>query len=335
MASESILCLDIGSGTQDVFFHHTDREIENCPKFVLPSPARMVARRIFELGGKSIFLHGRNMGGGFWGALRKHMDMGGKVAAHTDAAYSLGDDLERLQASGVELVEECPDGYAPLYLADFDPEFWKRFLAAAELDYPDKIMACAQDHGFHPHESNRRGRFRLWERFLLEAGGRPEALIYQDVPKELTRLKDLQKSIGGGLVSDTGSAAVLGALYDDEIMAESHKRGLCLVNVGNSHTIAFLIHKGTIHGVYEQHTGIVDSEGLWNDLKLFRQGGLTFDQVFDNRGHGCLTLELPKEAAGFEKTYVLGPRRGMLSDYDVTFPAPGGDMMLGRLLRIA
>ena len=44
-----VLCVDIGSGTQDALLARPGLECENWPRFVLPSPARMVAQRIREL----------------------------------------------------------------------------------------------------------------------------------------------------------------------------------------------------------------------------------------------------------------------------------------------
>ena len=72
----------------------------------------------------------------------------------------------------------------------------------------------------------------------------------------------------------------------------------------------------------------MDGPKLWSDLAAFRRGCLPFEQVFEEKGHGCLCLDLPEEADGFGPTYVLGPRRALLEGYDVSFPAPGGDMML-------
>ncbi len=325
---QSTLLLDIGSGTQDVLYYLPDRKFLNCPKFVLPSPAKMVAGRISNMAGKDIWLCGKNMGGGFAGALKQHLAMGGRAAATQGAAYSLGDDLSRVEKMGITLAEQCPKGFTPLELADFDKAWWENFLKAAELPAPEKIVACAQDHGFHKNESNRRGRFRLWERFLLEAGGKPEALVYATVPAELTRLTDLQASINNGPVADTGAAAVLGALFVPEIETLSHERGITVVNLGNSHAVAFLIYAGHILGVYEHHTGMLEAIKLSTQLKTFRRGKLSFDSVFDDRGHGCLTLSLPVSAGDFAPTFVLGPRRELLAEHDVTFPAPGGDMML-------
>ncbi|WP_421958125.1 DUF1786 domain-containing protein [Pseudodesulfovibrio senegalensis] len=324
------LCLDIGSGTQDVLLHIPDREPENCPKFVLPSPALQVGKRIAELTRqqKAIWLHGHNMGGGVTRFVRAHLKAGLAVSAQPSAAYTMGDDLTRVESMGVTLSEDCPDGHEPVLFSDFDRSWWERFFEAAELDWPDRIAACAQDHGFHPGTSNRIGRFKLWEQLLGDGQGRPESLLFQDVPSMMTRLADLQACIGNGPVADTGAAAVLGALYVVEIEEQSHSRGITLVNVGNSHTVAFLLYRGRIFGIYEHHTGLLDEKTLWQDLHSFREGRLAHQNVFDANGHGCLTLPLPEGAQGFAPVHVLGPRRAMLENHDVSFPSPGGDMML-------
>ncbi len=326
----TILSLDIGSGTQDVLYYMKGVEIENCFKFVLPSPARVIGDKIKKLTetGRDIYLSGRNMGGGFGRSVYPHMEAGYKVYAHPRAALALGDDLTRLEKNGILLSEEKPADSIEVPLDDFDSEWWKGFFDAAGLEYPDYITASVQDHGYHPGKSNRIGRFNLWKHLLLENDGRPESLVFENVPQEFTRMAELQDSIGGGAVSDTGAAAVLGALFMDEIMEHSHREGVCLINVGNSHTVSFLLYKGAVFGVYEHHTGNMTPEKLWNDSLRFRQGKLTFQDVFDDWGHGCLTLNLPEEAQGFTPTYVMGPRRSMMDGLPVEYPAPGGDMML-------
>ncbi len=327
-----VLLLDIGSGTQDVLLYVPGRELENCPKFVLPAPARLKGQKILDLNGAPLWLHGGIMGGGMGRALGKHLKDGGKAAAHPHAALTLSDDLDRVRDMGVDIVEECPEGYTPVFLADYDPAWWSRLLAAAEVESPVLVTACAQDHGHHPPGfSNRVGRFLIWERLLLESGGRPEALIFDKPPKELTRLEDLHQAIGQGPVADTGAAACLGALFMPEIQVLSAKRGVTVLNLGNSHTIAFLVFQGRILGVYEHHTGMRGAAGLLADLAGFRKGTLAQQEVFDSGGHGCLTLDLPAEAGDFAPTYVLGPQRGLLEKApgpDISFPAPGGDMML-------
>ena len=330
--SGPVLLLDVGSGTQDALLYFPGRELENCPKFVLPAPARLKAQEILALNGKPLWLFGDIMGGGLGRAFRKHLDRGGKAAAHPHAALTLNDDLERVRAMGVDISETCPEGYAPVRMADYDPDWWAALLKAAGVEAPTLVAACAQDHGHHPGSSNRLGRFKLWERLLLEAGGHPQALVFDRPPVELTRLEDLHQAIGRGPVADTGAAACLGALFMAEVEELSNRRGITVVNIGNSHTVAFLVFQGRILGVYEHHTGMQDAKTLASDLQRFRCGDVSTDEVFDSGGHGCLTLPLDKAAGGFAPTYVLGPRRGLLAHgaagAEVTFPAPGGDMML-------
>ena len=325
-----ILCLDIGSGTQDVLYYFPDREIENCPKFILPSPAVMVAQKIATLTEqkKNIYLYGQNMGGGFKIALRDHLNKGLQVAVHPVAALALADNLQKVEGLGVKITESCPPGFSPVYLTDFDPGFWLSFLALSGLDYPDFVLACVQDHGFHPQTSNRKGRFELWEEFLQKSQGRLEELIFSEPPQQLTRLKSLKDMIGAGMVADTGAAALLGALFVPEVEEMTFRQGICVVNIGNSHTIAFLVYKQKVWGIYEHHTRLLDGQKLMRQLELFRQGKLTNDQIFADNGHGCLVLDLPAEARGFEPVFVLGPKRKMVENFDVQFLSPGGDMML-------
>ena len=325
------LCLDIGSGTQDVYYHQPGLEPENCPKFVLPAPARQVGARLAALtaAGKPVYLCGRNMGGGFFKAFRAHVKAGLPLAAHPDAVWALTDDPKRLHDTmGVAVVAHRPAGYVPLHLADYDPGFWNAFLAAAGLPEPELVVACAQDHGLHPGKSSREGRFKLWERFLGEADGHPDALVYDTPPVELTRLATLQQSIGGGPVADSAAAAILGLLTDPAVKAKNNETGVMLVNVGNSHTVAALVYRQRIHGIYEHHTGMLPPDEVWNDLERFRRGHLTNAEVFDKGGHGCLTLTLPEAAGIFPYTSVIGPKRATLAGFDVDFPSPGGDMML-------
>jgi uncharacterized protein (DUF1786 family) len=329
--AERALCLDIGSGTQDVFFAMPDLEPENCPKFVLPAPARQVAAKLAALtaAGRPAYLTGRNMGGGFFKAFRAHLKANIPLAIHPNAVWALTDDPERLAATTTAVITpHRPAGYVPVPLADYDPGFWRAFLATAGLPEPDVVLAAAQDHGLHPGKSSREGRFKLWERFLGQAGGRPEGLVYDTPPPELTRLAVLQESIGGGAVADTAAAAILGALTDPRIAARSRETGVTLVNMGNSHIVAALLFHRRIYGIYEHHTGLPSAEELWADLARFRRGALPGAEIFDKGGHGCLTLDLPPEAGLFPFTSVIGPKRAFLKDFDVDFPSPGGDMML-------
>ncbi len=326
---QPVLCLDIGSGTQDVLYYIPGRELENCPKFILPSPAVMAGQRIEKLGNanKNIYLYGHNMGGGFARVLRKHLQAGLQAAVHPDAAYAMSDSPDNVRAMGIEITKNCPPGFAPVYLSDYDPGFWQSYLAQAGLDYPEMILASVQDHGFHPGGSNRLGRFEIWRKFLSREQGDLQKLFFDVPPEEMTRLISLKQCMGGGLVCDTGAAALLGALFVPEVEDLSQQQGICVVNAGNSHTIAFLVYRGRVMGIYEHHTGMLDGEKLWAQLERFRAGRLSNEEVFEDRGHGCRVLE---EAKGmdFGPVFLLGPRRRILEGFEAHFLCPGGDMML-------
>lgn len=326
-----ILLLDIGSGTQDVLFALPKTEPENWPKFILSAPARHVATRVRELTAANapIWLCGSNMGGGFAPAISEHIKAGLAVAASPLAASALHDKAEFVRAMGVSIVDACPPYHTPVFLSDFDPGFWNAFLSAAHLSQPRLIAAAAQDHGTHTDVGNREGRFRLWRNWLPQSQGDPLTLLHPPL-SVCTRLTALQNAIGGGTVADTGAAAILGALSMPEVAERSNREGIVVVNVGNSHTIAFLIWQERVFGVYEHHTGQHSTETLLEDLRQFRLGWLPDEQVRAAGGHGCVFSPLLSESAAseaFRPTYILGPRRAMLSGYG-QFIAPHGDMML-------
>lgn len=327
--SGPVLCLDIGSGTQDVLLAQPGMVAENWPRFVLPAPARTVAGRIADLTacGCPLWLHGSNMGGGFGGAIAKHVAAGHSVAASPEAALALHDNPDRVRAMGVSICDHRPANHVPVALADFEPGFWNTLLDAAGLPRPALVVAAAQDHGHHPETGNREGRFKLWRDFLHTAAGDPAALIHDAAPASCTRLVALQRTIGGGPVADTGAAAVLGALSMPEVAERSHREGCLVVNVGNSHVIAFLLYRERIVGIYEHHTGMHDTESLLHDLQEFRMGWLPDEQVRSKGGHGCAFGDIPGDAEGFRPTFILGPRRDLLRGKG-QFIAPHGDMML-------
>lgn len=323
-----VLCLDIGSGTQDVLLALPDTNPENWPRMVLPTPARTLAARIRELTAQkhSLWLYGDIMGGGIADAVSEHARAGVPVAAHPHAARSLFDNLDRVKAMGVSLTEERPAGHAPVRLADFEPGFWRCLLNAANLPAPVLHIAAAQDHGHNPAGSNRECRIRSWRTFLEH--GNPAGLLHAVPPAEFTRLAALRTAIGDGYVADTGAAALLGALSTPELATRSQRQGVLIVNVGNSHTVAFLLFQNRVYGVYEQHTDLCTAESLAADFTEFRLGWLPDEQVRDKGGHGVAFAEsIPPEAEGFKPTYILGPRRDMLKGQG-QFIAPEGDMMM-------
>ena len=41
-----ILCIDVGTGTQDILLYDSSQEMENCVQLIMPSPTQIVSRRV-------------------------------------------------------------------------------------------------------------------------------------------------------------------------------------------------------------------------------------------------------------------------------------------------
>jgi uncharacterized protein (DUF1786 family) len=128
---------------------------------------------------------------------------------------------------------------------------------------------------------------------------------------------------------DTGAAAVAGALEDGNVQAQEQ----CLVaNIGNFHTLAFHLRRGQILSLFEHHTGLLDRPKLEGYLRDLASGTLENERIFDDSGHGALTLIKPDHTDGGETPFlaVTGPRRELLrgSTLHPYEAVPHGDMML-------
>ncbi len=320
------LVLDIGSGTQDVLLATAHTTPENWPQFVLPSPARLIVQKIQSLTEKkqAIWLYGHNMGGGFFRALKAHLEAGLAVFCTTQAAAAIHDSLEHVQAHGIKICDMPPSHAVPVYLADYNPAQWESTLRQWGLPMPHRVLAAVQDHGIFV-EGNRLGRMQSW-RALLEADAAPQAWLYHTVPQNFTRLATLQ-TLTGGPVADTGTAAILGALSMPEVRARAQREGVTLVNVGNSHILAMLVYAGKVVGIFEHHTGQQDKEAYLHDLQEFRMGWLPDEQVRASGGHGVAFGSRLEDAGAFTPTFILGPQRELLRGHG-QFLAPHGQMML-------
>src|SRR5437868_13617888 len=103
-----VLCIDVGTGTQDILLYDSSQEMENCVQMVLPSPTEIVARRVSAATAArhTLLLRGVTMGGGpgAW-AVEAHVKEGLPVYATPDAARTFDDELERVAAMGVRVVD--------------------------------------------------------------------------------------------------------------------------------------------------------------------------------------------------------------------------------------
>lgn len=354
-----ILAVDIGTGTQDILLFDGAEPIENATQMILPSPTVVVAQQIraATAAGRPVVLHGTIMGGGpcAWAA-EDHIRAGYPVYATPDAARTFDDDLERVGAMGITLIEPeavarlAGAGAVPVEMRDFNPAAILDGLSRFGVDTRvDALCVAVFDHGnAPPGYSDRRFRFDYLAARLAE-GGRTDlaafAFLREAVPPDMTRLHAAAAGLPGPLADlpvlamDTGPAAVLGALEDGAVRAAANGAGALVVNVGNFHTLAFHLADGKVQGLFEHHTGELREGQLAGLLRRLAASTLTNAEVFDTQGHGALVLdEAPAPPA---LCAITGPRRGKLYreqdfaptvDEDLPWPlhlaVPHGDMML-------
>jgi uncharacterized protein (DUF1786 family) len=82
-----------------------------------------------------------------------------------------------------------------------------------------------------------------------------------------------------------------------------------------------------IEGLYEHHTHELTPERLEHDLRLFLRGELNGRKVFDENGHGAITL---RPFIGDVSVLVTGPNRDVFrsTSFKFVYAAPGGNTMM-------
>jgi len=328
MSLDSLMALDVGGGTQDLLVWRDGQPLENAVKMVMPSPTQVVAARIRAARERRrhVFLHGFLMGGGaMHKAVGQHLAAGLRVWATAEAAASLADDLARVRSQGVEIAASPPEEAVAVFTTDLDLLALRQACALFEVSLPPRLALAVCDHGHSPGFSNRKFRFQMWERFLA-AGGRLGDLITSQPDPSLTRFAALKEQAPGALVMDTAAAAAWGAL-EDPAVAEQARRGVCVVNVGNMHTVAFLVRGDRVLGVYEHHTGCLDTPTLASQVGRFVRGELSDAEVFAGQGHGCARLAEAPQGQDWPVA-LTGPQRRLAAGLGWRVAAPFGDVML-------
>jgi uncharacterized protein (DUF1786 family) len=340
-----ILCVDVGTGTQDILLFDTQLHPENSFKLVVPSPTMMVRRKL-QAATRSkvpILLTGVTMGGGpsHWAA-EDHLKAGGKLFATPTAARSFNDDLDYLQESGIQIVSEdeanrLPKDVVRVELRDFDFGAIHRALAefGVSLANLDAVAVAVFDHGNAPPEvSDRKFRFDyIAERVAVNPKLSSFAFKAENIPRIMTRMQSVAASARDVdaplLLMDTAPAAVAGALLDPMVNGRS---SLMVANIGNLHTLAFRMREDGIEGTFEHHTGMLDEEKLTGLLRELAAGTLKNEDVFMDQGHGALIVKQPPFVIP-ENDYgvvITGPRRSMMQNSPLRpyFATPYGDMMV-------
>ncbi|MCL7411032.1 MAG: DUF1786 family protein [Methanosarcinaceae archaeon] len=311
-------------------------------------------------------------------AIKEHIGKGFLVYSTKNAALTINDNLEMVRSMGVMLIDEqdmssLPDDVLKIELQDIDTSAIFGALSQfgvnvgsgldlhldlhLDLDADEQIRfaVALQDHGDSPDESNRIGRFRHFEE-QIKKGGDLDLFTYHggDIPPYLTRIKSAFDTLDGGyfvgsgfgngngnggadkesvMFMDTGPAAIFGALLDAAAEQPS-----IVVNVGNGHTLGALVIDGRVRALFEHHTSSMGFEKLQDHIIRLADGTLTFDEVFNDGGHGCYigdTLDFD----AIRSVMVTGPKRDVLQNgaeslkntelwAKLHFAAPFGNMML-------
>jgi uncharacterized protein (DUF1786 family) len=327
---ERILAIDVGAGTQDILIFDPGVAPENCYRLVMPSRTQIVAEQIREAtrSGQPVHLSGLLMGGGAsTSAIGEHLRAGLSVSATAAAARTVHNDLERVRRQGVLIIDTCPPGAMEVELGDVDLGSLGIALEAFGISLPGRVAIAVQDHGVRPGSSNNdvRGEYLDW---LVRDAGTLEAAAFTTPPPAMTRMRAVQASVPGAIVMDTGAAALLGA-QRDPVVAAATDQGAVIVNIGNMHTFAALLHGRRVLGVFEHHTGGLDApklSRLVSELQAGRLSGPAFRAEHD--GHGAAISDEYLVLEPFELVAVTGPNRALATDLGWYFAAPHGDMML-------
>jgi uncharacterized protein (DUF1786 family) len=356
-----ILSVDIGTGTQDILLYDSNLDIENCFKLILPSPTMRIYRRLKqELQAsrrRPLLLTGHQMGGGpsAW-AIEECARAGIPVYMTPSAATTINDELDQVQALGIEIVsndeaERLRPKIEELELRDFDFGLIRKTFNdyGVSLNDLEAVAVAVFDHGNAPAGvSDRQFRFDYLDE-QIKSRNSLSAFAYPShkIPKIMSRLQSVADSAVGLacplVVMDTAPAAILGADLDARVAARNPK---IVCNVGNFHTLAFRLGAGGIEGVFEHHTGEIDREKLERLIRALADGSLRHEDVFDDMGHGALMYSHERLEFGKDEfdVAVTGPRRSIMAippapqvqvpsegernELRPYFATPFGDMMI-------
>ncbi len=340
-----ILLIDVGTGTQDIYLFRSGVALENGFKLVMPSPTMMIRGRIQQATKTKspILLTGVMMGGGpcHW-ATEDHLKAGLPLFATPEAAQTFNDDLEWVSKEmGVKVIshdeaKSLPDHTITIEMKDFDYAVIRQAFEIFDLQLvPDAVAVAVFDHGSAPPDvSDRQFRFDYLEARIREEN-RLSAFAYHahQIPKIMTRMQAVANSAQNLdsplIVMDTAPAAVLGAILDPHVTIKDR---YVVANAGNFHTLAFRLGPSGIEGVFEHHTGLINTNSLDELLLSLADGSLSHEDVFDDHGHGALIFDpnpLPLDRGPYGVA-VTGPRRWMMAASNLRpyFAVPFGDMMI-------
>ncbi len=326
-----ILTVDVGVGTQDIMFYDSMQSIENSPKLVMPSPTKIIAKRI-KKSNEDLFINGETMGGGpINRAIQEHLNKGYRVIMTENAARTVRDNLDYVKSFGIEIItDDKIDEYKDLKtieLKDVDLEAINESLSKfdVETDF-DYLGIAVQDHGYMEGIGDRNFRFMKIKEILNKPKLPEEFAYFGNAPDYFTRINAVFRMFKryDPVVMDSKFASVCGATCDRYVKTLEK---YIIMDIGNGHTLAAAFNKGKIYGVFEHHTRSLTPEKIEKYVNKLSNGTITHEEIHDDHGHGAWSLAPIGE---FKNVIATGPRRKILeeTDLNVHYAAPAGDVMM-------
>jgi len=328
-----ILAIDVGTGTQDIMIYNTQKELENSIKLVLPSPHLYISQQINETE-NDIYFTGEIMGGGkIKKSLQEHMQKGYKVVMESLCAKTIRDDINQVKALGIEIADKTKNynNYTKITMKDINISKLSEFLLGYDLEFDfDEIAIAVQDHGYNENMGDRDFRFEKIREKLSKPISPLEFGFKENLPEYFTRMQAVKRTIEKEgitktpLIMDTKFASIAGMCYDE---ISKSLNSYIVIDIGNGHTTAASIENGKIQGVFEHHTSSLTGESLERYIKRLASGEITFEEVYNDHGHGAHVLN---PISKIEKVIVSGPKRELIekTNLDWHHAAPGGDVMM-------
>ena len=317
-----IFTVDIGKGTQDMLYSYGDLNPENWIKAVLPYPSTKLYEKVKRMD-EDLRIDGYVMGGGpLKLALFEHVRKGYRVQITKRAAATVKDNLDFVREKGIEVVDRIEN--PNLILKDLDFNLFRELLRLGGREFSPEIIGVAcQDHGFVRGQSDRITRFNYFKE-MLEKTQDPFRFTITEKTGFFTRfdsvIEQLKENGFKGFVMDSKIASICGILYYANDIGVRNFIGL---DIGNAHTLGVSIRDGKVVGLFEHHTKYLNPEKLKSIVEKLIKGTLTFEEVYEDRGHGAVVLE----SNSAEKILVAGPNRRLFKDYG-EYAYPGGDVMM-------
>ena len=332
------LILDIGAGTMDVLYYHTDSRVHY--KAVTKSPVLSIAEKAASLPG-NLLITGTEMGGGTLSEILRQRAKESDVIMSVSAAATVHHHLDKVLSWGIQVVEDGKaeelghdKRYSKLTLGDLEISRLEHIIKGFGVSFSfDVVGICAQDHGVPPvgvsHLDYRHNIFKA----SLDRDPFPHSLLYRDdqIPMTFSRLRCICRSAKALpadeiYVMDSGMAAILGASMDP--LARQKERILTL-DIATSHTVGAALEKGEIAGFFEYHTHGMTVDRLENLLVDLAEGKLKHEVILKEGGHGAYI----RKAFGFRSAEIIlatGPKRSLIekSRIPMILGSPLGDNMM-------